>query len=60
MYIRHWTRLLALPVWLRLACVNAAFADDLAAPPFERGVLDQQELFSGLCPDYTTYARHLQ
>ncbi|KIW90845.1 uncharacterized protein Z519_08628 [Cladophialophora bantiana CBS 173.52] len=58
MHIRQWTAILSLPVWLQIACVNAAFGGD-GDHPYDSDVLKQQESIFGLCPDYTNYARHL-
>lgn len=60
MHLRQWTTLINLPTLLQLACVNAAFSDDDDPHPYDSAILIQDESFVRLCPDYTTYARHIQ
>ena len=59
MQILQLTSILSLPVWLRLACVDAALGDE-EDHSYDSDVADQQEPLFGLCPDYTSYARHIQ
>jgi hypothetical protein len=59
MHIWQWSSLLALPVWLQFACAGAATSNE-EDRPHESDSANQQEPLVGLCPDYTTYARHIQ
>lgn len=59
MHIRRWSSLLGLPLWLQFACANAA-EDGEHDPVYESDAANQQEALVGLCPDYTSYARHIQ
>lgn len=59
MYLQQWTGLLSLPVWLQFACVNAA-SNNAEPRAYETDAASDQEALLGLCPDYTSYARHIQ
>ena len=59
MHLSQWAGLLSLPLWLQFACVNAA-SNDEDERPYESDTASQQEVLFGLCPDYTSYAQHIQ
>lgn len=59
MLFRQWAHLLSLSVWYHLVGVKAAF-DEPRGPEIYESHLSDQELIAGLCPDYTSYARHIQ
>ncbi|OCT45131.1 meiotically up-regulated protein [Cladophialophora carrionii] len=58
MRARQWSKLLILPVWLHLANGIAAASNE-EDRPYESDAANQQEPLFGLCPDYTSYARHI-
>jgi len=60
MLFRLWAHLLSLSVWHHLAGVRAGAIDEPRDHETYESHLSDQEVFSGLCPDYTTYARHMQ
>lgn len=59
MFLQQWAGLLSLPLWLQFACVNAVSSNE-DDRPYESDAASQQEVLLGLCPDYTSYARHIQ
>lgn len=59
MYLRPWTRILSLLLCPRLVYVDAVLGDAIDTNVYDSHLSDQ-EVFAGLCPDYTSYARHKQ
>lgn len=60
MRISQWGHFLSLPVWLRLACAEAASPDGHDSHNYDSSLGGDQKVLTGLCPDYTSYARHRQ
>ncbi|KAK5264947.1 hypothetical protein LTR99_009153 [Exophiala xenobiotica] len=57
MYLRPWTQILSLLLCLQVVHADAAL-EDAVSPNVYDSHLSDQEVFAGLCPDYTSYARH--
>ena len=60
MLFRRWAQFLGLSAWHHLASVKAGAIDEPRDHETYDSHLSDQGVFSGLCPDYTTYARHMQ
>ncbi|KIV87864.1 hypothetical protein PV11_03382 [Exophiala sideris] len=59
MLLRRWAQFLILSAWHHAAGVKAGAIDEPRGHEIYESHLSEQEVFAGLCPDYTTYARHM-
>ena len=60
MHMRQWAGFLGVPLWLQCARAGAAAPSNGEDHSYESDAAPQQEPLFGLCPDYTSYARHIQ
>lgn len=60
MYLRLWTQVLGLVTCLVFIVVADSVIDFDSDAELYDSHLSDQEVFAGLCPDYTSYARHKQ
>ncbi|KAI1608227.1 hypothetical protein EDD37DRAFT_583399 [Exophiala viscosa] len=58
MLFRRWAYILSLSAWHHFPGVRAGAIDEPRDHETYDSHLSDQAVFSGLCPDYTTYARH--